>query len=102
MHIKYRITAEVLRERSGLTRDLPIGCICTQLWFPVCGTTKYNKQRKATVFFFKLRKIMFSILFSNVLWFTCIERALNGFLDIQDACTAPQIINKWFRSLHLL
>jgi hypothetical protein len=28
----------------------------------------------------------------NVLWFTCIERALNGFLDIQDACTAPKII----------
>jgi hypothetical protein len=24
-HIKYRITAEVLRERSGLTRGLPIG-----------------------------------------------------------------------------
>jgi hypothetical protein len=38
----------------------------------------------------------------NVLWFTCIERALNGFLDIQDACTAPQIINKCSRSLHLL
>jgi hypothetical protein len=38
----------------------------------------------------------------NVLWFTCIERALNGFLDIQDACTAPQIINKRSRSLHLL
>jgi hypothetical protein len=25
----------------------------------------------------------------KVSWFTCIERALNGFLDIQDACTAP-------------
>jgi hypothetical protein len=31
-----------------------------------------------------------------------IERALNGFLDIPDAYTAPQIINKWSRSLHLL
>jgi hypothetical protein len=39
---------------------------------------------------------------TNSLWFTCIERALNGFLDIQDAHTAPQIINKWSRSLHLL
>ena len=28
--------------------------------------------------------------------------ALNGFLDIQDAYTAPQIINKWSGSLHLL
>jgi hypothetical protein len=32
---------------------------------------------------------------------TSIERALNGFFDIQDAYTAPQIINKWSRSLHL-
>ena len=38
----------------------------------------------------------------NVLWFTCIERALIRSLDIQDACNAPQIINKWSRSLHLL
>jgi hypothetical protein len=38
------------------------GCICTQLWFPVCGTTKYITQRKATIFFCKLKKIMFSIL----------------------------------------
>ena len=35
---------------------------CTQLWFPVCGTTKYITQRKATVFFCKLKKKMFSIL----------------------------------------
>jgi hypothetical protein len=35
---------------------------CAQLWFPVCGTTKYITQRKATVFFCKLKKIMFSIL----------------------------------------
>jgi hypothetical protein len=33
-----------------------------QLWFPVCGTTKYHAQRKVTVFFCKLKKIMFSIL----------------------------------------
>jgi hypothetical protein len=29
---------------------------------------------------------------THSLWFTCIERALNGFLDIQDAYNAPQII----------
>jgi hypothetical protein len=34
--------------------------------------------------------------------FTCIERALNGLFDIQDACTAPSIINKLSRTLHLL
>ena len=33
--------------------------VCTQLWFPVCGTTKYHAQRKVTVFFCKLKKIMF-------------------------------------------
>jgi hypothetical protein len=27
---------------------------------------------------------------THSLWFTCIERALNGFLDIQDAYNAPQ------------
>ena len=75
-------------------KQVPVsnGCICTQLWFPVCGTTKYHTQRKATVFFCKLKKIMFSIL--GTFYSFCIERTLNGFLDIQDACTAPQIINK--------
>jgi hypothetical protein len=42
------------------------------------------------------------VKYGKKLWFTCIERALNGFLDIQDAYNAPQIINKWSRSLHLL
>ena len=75
--------------------------IGTQLWFPVCGTTKYHTQRKATVFFCKLKKKCFRFL-ERFMVHTCIERTLNGFLDIQDACTAPQIINKWSRSLHLL
>jgi hypothetical protein len=37
-HIKYRITAEVLRERSGLTRGLPIAG-CTK-------RTKYNETKR--------------------------------------------------------
>ena len=64
--------------------------------YPVCGTTKSNGLLLQII---KKNNVFDSW---NVLWFTCIERALNGFLDIQDACTAQQIINKCSRSLHLL
>ena len=66
-----------------------------ELSFPLCAT----KSNGLLLQIIKKNNVFDSW---NVLWFTCIERSLNGFLDIQDACTAQQIINKCSRSLHLL
>jgi hypothetical protein len=68
-------------------------CLCTQLWFPVCCTTKYHMQRKATVFFCKLKKIKGLSMNSVVSAHDVFYRALPCLILSQYNNKIPKAIN---------